>query len=112
MVDDPGASGRDVISWVLRVGLAVATLLLLAGIVTRVVSGDATMPALDLGALLPPRSPADGLLAAGVLVLAATPFVRVLALAGVWARARDWRFVATAGIVLALLVTATLLGGG
>jgi hypothetical protein len=89
-----------------------ATLLLLAGIVGKVASGDTAAPALDAGALLPPRSPADGLLAAGVVVLAATPFVRVLALAGVWVRVRDWRFVATAGVVLCLLVTATLLGGG
>lgn len=112
MAGDREVSGRGVIGWILRAGLAVATLLLVAGLVTKATSGDAATPALELDALLPPRSVADGLLGAGVLVLAATPFVRVLALAGVWVGVRDWRFVATAGVVLALLVAATLLGGG
>lgn len=112
LAGDREASGREVIGWVLRGGLGVATLLLLAGIVAKLTSGGAATPALELDALLPPRSTADGLLGAGVLVLAATPFVRVLVLAAVWVRVRDWRFVATAGVVLALLVTATLVGGG
>lgn len=112
MAEDREATGRQLIGWVLRTGLVIATLLLLAGIAMKVVSGDTATPALELGSLLAPRSAADGLLGAGVLVLAVTPFVRVLALAGVWARVRDWRFVATAGVVLALLVAATLLGGG
>ena len=112
MAGDHEASGRDAIGWVLRTGLGIATLLMLAGIVGKAVSRDAATPTLDLGALLPPRSTSDGLLGAGVLVLAATPFVRVLVLAGVWVRVRDWRFVITAGVVLVLLITATLLGGG
>ena len=112
MAGDAEASGRAIVGWVLRSGLAAATLLLLVGIVAKAGSGDATTPALALDALVPPRSTADGLLGAGVLVLATTPFVRVLVLAAVWVRLRDWRFVATAGVVLILLVTATFVGGG
>lgn len=104
--------GRHIVGRVLRAGLVVASLLMVAGVLGKALTTDASTPALELRRLLTPPTAADGLLSGGVLVLAATPFVRVLVLAAVWARIRDWRFVITAGVVLALLVAATLLGGG
>lgn len=104
--------GRRVIATVLRTGLSAATLLMAAGIAAKLASGDTSTPTLELGALVPPRTPADGLLGAGVLTLVATPFLRVLALAVVWWRVHDRRFVLTALVVLALLAAATRLGGG
>lgn len=115
MGDDVGGrehAGRRVVAVLLRGGLAAATLLMAMGITTKLMSGDTTTPALELNALVPPRTPADGLLGAGVLTLVATPFVRVLVLAVVWWRAHDRRFVLTALVVLVLLAAATLLGGG
>lgn len=108
----PDAEGRRLIALLLRVGLAAAAALLVAGVVLKGLAGDLSAPAVPRGALLTAPSLGDTLLSLGVLVLAATPFVRVLALTAVWVRVRDWRFVATAGAVLVLLVAAAMLGGG
>lgn len=48
-------------------------------------------------------------LRAGLLVLLATPPLRVAALALVWARERDWRFAAAAAGVLALMLSGAAL---
>lgn len=47
---------------------------------------------------------APGLLDAGIVILMATPFVRVLFSALEFASARDWLFAAAATAVLAILV--------
>ncbi len=54
----------------------------------------------------------DALMGLGILALGATPALRVVVLAGIWTRERDWRFVAVAGAVVASLTAAVLLGGG
>ncbi len=48
----------------------------------------------------------------GVLVLAATPVVRVLALAYLWAREKDFRFMSVALAVAAILAFSMLSGKG
>jgi uncharacterized membrane protein len=51
-----------------------------------------------------------GWLYLGLLALMALPIVRVLSVAGCFARAREWRFAVTAAGVLALLVASVALG--
>ena len=51
-------------------------------------------------------------MALGVLVLAATPLFRVLALVVLWTRERDWRFVVVALLVVATLSMAIVVGHG
>jgi uncharacterized membrane protein len=100
------------IQWVLRCGLAASALLMLAGLALKVAGVDTAAPAVPLDAVLGPLDPADRLMVLGVLVLGLTPAARVLALVGVWARERDWRFAAVAVTVLVVLGVAALLGGG
>lgn len=57
-------------------------------------------------------SPGDRIMSIGILVLAATPAFRVIALVLLWTRERDWRFVATAVVVMLTLALAIALGGG
>jgi uncharacterized membrane protein len=52
----------------------------------------------------------SGFLAAGVLVLVATPFLRIIALVATFALDRDWRFAAVATTVAAILALAIALG--
>jgi uncharacterized membrane protein len=98
-----------VVSLVLRSGLALATTLMVVGALAKLLAGDHAAPTLALTGGL---AVADLLLGAGVVVLMLTPLVRILVLIGVWARDRDWRFVAVGVGVLAVLVAAALLGGG
>lgn len=48
----------------------------------------------------------------GILILGATPALRVVALLVLWTLERDRRFALTAAAVVAILVLATLLGRG
>jgi uncharacterized membrane protein len=48
---------------------------------------------------------------AGIVILAITPALRVLALLLLWVRERAWRFVATSALVLILLGVALVAGG-
>jgi uncharacterized membrane protein len=64
--------------------------------------------AIGIGLWLAGATGATTLLNAGILVLMATPFVRVLASALEFAGARDWRFALAATAVLAILLAATL----
>jgi len=48
----------------------------------------------------------------GVLVLALTPALRVLAVMLIWWRERDWRFVGVAVAVVATLAVGLMLGRG
>lgn len=109
--EDVERGSRTLIAWVLRAGLGAATALMVAGVATKLLTGDTGSPRLTAAELWSSPSTGDLLLGAGVLVLAATPFVRVLALAAIWARMRDWRFVTVAAVVLALLALAATLGG-
>ncbi|HEY6460058.1 MAG TPA: DUF1634 domain-containing protein, partial [Polyangiaceae bacterium] len=94
----------------LRVGLAVALSLLLAGWILDLASGSHAEPAVALGKLTTHLPLGLRLGALGVLALAVTPASRVLLLLYLWTRERDWRFAAVAATVAAILVAAVLLG--
>jgi uncharacterized membrane protein len=102
---------QRMIQGVLRAGLGVAGVLMLAGLVVRAVAGRTDAPSLplfglfhgDLGLVL------SGL---GVLVLALTPALRVVVLLGLWARERDLRFAGVAVAVLITLAAAVAVGRG
>ncbi len=58
-----------------------------------------------IGFWLAGAHPAAWLLNAGLLILMATPFVRILFSALEFATARDWFFAGAAAIVMAILLT-------
>ncbi len=98
------------VGYTLRGGIVLSACLLTAGLVVRLASGIDDAPAArpwtfegDLGFVLSTL---------GVTVLALTPALRVLALVVLWARERDWRFVAVALAVVATLSVGVVLGRG
>ena len=96
----------------LRAGLALSVALMFAGVVAKLVSGVHRADAVKLFDLGGAGSVSDLLMALGVLVLAATPAVRVVALVVLWARERDWRFVGIAFAVVLTLTLAVVIGHG
>lgn len=113
MAAEAPAGDRNLISRLLRGGLAVALLLMLAGAAARLASGEAVAPAVPLDAVLRGRaSMGDWLMGLGVLALGLTPVLRVLALLVLWVRERDWRFALVAGAVLLTLGVSMALGVG
>ena len=98
---------------VLRAGLVTSVVLMVAGLVLRFARGENDAPAVGLLDLFT-RGGDTGLVltALGILVLALTPALRVLALISVWWRERDYRFVGVALMVLATLIASVLLGRG
>ncbi len=110
-----GAPARERVSvqWLLRAGLAVSFSLMLLGLALSLLRHESTGRPFALRDLLASATPlADRLVGAGILVLAATPALRVLALLLLWAEEKDWRFVAVALAVIATLGAALALGGG
>ncbi len=98
------------VGYTLRIGIVASACLLTAGLVVRLASGIYDAPATrpwrfegDLGLVLSTM---------GVTVLALTPALRVVALVVLWARERDWRFVAVALAVVATLSVGVVLGRG
>ncbi|HZU85458.1 MAG TPA: DUF1634 domain-containing protein [Polyangiaceae bacterium] len=55
---------------------------------------------------------AGELVLAGIVILAATPVLRVVSLLVIWSRARDWRFAIVALAVVAIVSSAAILGRG
>lgn len=110
MFPDATAERRDV-QRLLRIGLAAAAALMIAGLGLALWSGtpEATLqPRALVQRELPLPVRLCGL---GVLVLAATPALRVLTLIVLWIRERDWKYAAVAVSVAIVLVAAVLLGG-
>lgn len=94
----------------LQLGLVLAVLLMLSGLTLHMISGQVQVRAIPLFEMNR-FSLADQLLAFGVLILALTPVVRVLTLALLWSKQKDWKFAAVAAVVLAVLTVSILLGG-
>ncbi len=100
---------------VLIIGLVISTTLMLIGVGLDLFSQrDLPTAVPDVGdviqrvlALRP-----SGFLALGLLVLVATPIVRVLGSIGTFLYERDWRFVGVTTLVLVILLTSLLLGKG
>jgi uncharacterized membrane protein len=101
------------IHWTLLVGLALSVVLMAVGVLLGAMNG-AGLPrgAVSLGSLraeLLAGSPA-AYLSLGLIVLIATPFVRVAGSLVVFARQRDARFVLVTAVVLAVMCASVLLG--
>jgi uncharacterized membrane protein len=98
---------------VLRAGLLTSVVLMVTGLALRFARGESDAPAVGLIELFTRGGDVGLLLTAfGILVLALTPALRVLALVGVWWHERDYRFVGVALIVVATLITSVLIGKG
>jgi uncharacterized membrane protein len=116
MSGDPGHTMGPVermVSRVLGIGMGISVVLMLAGLLLGLVSGDG-MPThvVSLGDLLPGlREPdAAAYLSLGILVLVATPFVRVAGSIVAFALERDRRYVLVTAVVLAVMCMGVLLG--
>ncbi len=106
------SSEHSFIKWVLRLGLGVSSLLMLAGLILRAADHETGTPSAPLFHLVHTGDVGSSTMAIGVLALALTPIVRVAAVALIWVKERDWRFVGVATFVLAMLGISILLGKG
>jgi hypothetical protein len=102
--------GRRVVRGVLLAGLILGMLLVAAGLLLALAEGETVARAFTPGRGMADHGIAPALIGGGILVLAATPIVRVLALIGVFARRRDLRFAVVAGTVALLLAVGVILG--
>lgn len=113
------------ISRLLRAGILVSgALVLLGGIVALAETAGSASPALsslDPSSRLPSLSGlldgvaslnADALVQLGLVVLVATPAMRVAVSAYAFARQRDWTYVAISVTVLTVLAIGLVIGGG
>lgn len=94
----------------LRTGLGVAFALLVAGMIVTDVEPASGSGSVPLFALFGPLDLGSRLMGCGILVLGLTPVVRVLLLALLWLRERDYRHALVALVVLITLVAAIVLG--
>ena len=111
MAGDSHAAHRFV-QWVLRGGLAIACVLIAAGLALALASGEHMARRVHLHSLLSEGTTADRVIAAGLLLLAMTPVVRVLSLVAIYALERDRRFALVSFIVVIVLGTAIITGHG
>ncbi len=103
---------RKSVQFLLRAGLGLAVLLMTAGLAAELLRGQLSGEPFQLRELAASTAPpGQRLMGLGILVLALTPAVRVLALLVLWSQERDWRFVAVALAVIATLGAAMALGG-
>jgi uncharacterized membrane protein len=106
---------NEVVHTVLIIGLVISTALMLAGIgLDLFYQRDLPTAVPDIaevvGRVLALRP--SGFLALGLLVLIATPILRVIGSIGAFLYARDWRFAALTTLVLGVLLISLLLGRG
>jgi hypothetical protein len=107
---DPAAERRDV-QLLLRIGLGTAAVLMGTGLLAALASGPQPSPPLQIGDLWHrDLALSVRLCGIGILVLSATPAVRVIALIVLWVRERDWKYAAVAVAVAAVLTLAVALG--
>jgi uncharacterized membrane protein len=101
------------VSRVLGVGIGVAIVLMLAGLVLSLIDGDGIPTrVVSLGDLLSGLREPDpaAYLSLGLLVLVATPFVRVAGSLVAFALERDRRYVLVTAVVLAVMCLGVLVG--
>lgn len=108
----PEGDERRLVVAILRGGLAVSMALLAVGLVLAVARGRLRVHPVALGDVLPSLAAGrpSGFMAAGILVLLATPAIRVLALAASFAAEGDRRFAAVAAAVALVLALAVAIG--
>jgi uncharacterized membrane protein len=100
------------VQWVLRLGLALACVLIGVGLVMALAMGERMAAPVHLHEVLSEGTMADRVIASGLLLLAMTPVIRVLSLVGIWTYERDRKFVIVALIVVAVLGVAIASGRG
>ena len=102
------ARTHRIIAATLRIGLGIAAMLS----VLAMVLGQSSLLAAGKPSLAFAGQSGVALAAAtlSLIVLAVTPALRVVLLATLWARQRDWRFVLVALTVAGVLVISALLG--
>jgi uncharacterized membrane protein len=101
------------VSRVLGIGVAAAVVLMLTGLVLGLLDGDGIPThVVALGDLLPGLRGLDpaAYLSLGLLVLVATPFVRVAGSIVTFALERDRRYVLVTAVVLAVMCLGVVLG--
>ena len=106
---------NEVVHGVLIIGLIISTALMLIGVgLALFYQRDLPTAVPDIGdvvgrvlALRP-----SGFLALGLLVLIATPILRVVGSIGAFVYERDWRFAGVTTLVLVVLIVSLLLGRG
>jgi uncharacterized membrane protein len=98
---------------VLLAGIVVSVALMASGLVLGLLAGDAlprgVVPLADLPRLLLELQPA-AFLSSGLIVLIATPFVRVAGSLVAFAREHDRRYVVLTSVVLAVMCLSVLIG--
>ena len=98
---------------VLQLGIAVSVVLLAIGLVLDAARGEGlstkVVPVADLPAALASLDPA-AFLSLGLIVLIATPFVRVGGSIVTFARQHDRRYVVVTSVVLAVMLVSVLVG--
>jgi hypothetical protein len=104
---------RRRIQTVLRAGLVVAVISMASGTVVHLAAGDVDVHSAAPSDLVRGRLDAGTWLALlGIVVLAATPVLRVLALVVTWTAGGDRRYAAVAAVVAVILAVAALTGKG
>jgi uncharacterized membrane protein len=106
---------NEVVHGVLIIGLCISTTLMLAGVgldlfYQRDLPTAVPNIAEVVGRVMALRP--SGFLAMGLLVLIATPILRVVGSIGAFLHERDWRFASLTTLVLAVLIVSLLLGRG
>jgi uncharacterized membrane protein len=101
------------VSRVLATGIVISVTLMVAGLILGLLDKEGmpshVVPLADLPALLGHLDPA-AYLSLGLIVLIATPFVRVAGSIVAFARERDLRYVLITAIVLAVMCLSVVLG--
>lgn len=105
----------EVVHRVLVIGLVLSTALMLAGAGLELARGTALPETVvGLGQVLPRVAALrpSGFLALGLLVLIATPILRVVGSIAAFLYERDWRFAGVTGLVLLVMLVSIALGKG
>ena len=100
------------IQWLLRSGLAVSSTLIVIGLAMAVSHGLVISNAVALSQIFSGATLAERVIALGLVGLAVTPVLRVVALIAIWLTQRDYRFALLGCVVLLVLVASALHGGG
>jgi uncharacterized membrane protein len=109
----PPARERTSIQFVLRLGLILAVISMAIGFVLELLQHDLESRPFAIASIFSNATPAgDRWMGLGILLLALTPAVRVLALLVLWTQEKDWRFAGVALAVMATLGAAIALGSG
>ena len=104
---------NQVVHNLLLIGLGISTVLMVAGVVLQIISGD-PLPQI----MIPPqmifadllKGLPDGFFTLGLMMLIATPILRVAGSVIIYARERDWRYTLVTGVVLTIVILSIILG--